>query len=287
MTETGLSGGESFVSLRSLPRPKASQSSPVVLLNDTFDIPEDSDSKIYRDSERDYGLNSGPAGRQTGRAAPVWYLRGGQFAATCSYAQVHHPRLSKNLCLFADPLAQSSWLTIDRNFPPDIEVSVVVDPVFYRYADGVEPAVKGDTKSSNWFALSIRGNGVVPNDEFFPLSSRGGAALLIRSNGWWEYYENGVRMVVGKVSATDWYRITMRVVGDQLEVRISDQVLNLDPTHPGAPRTLHGEAAVPTHNFVAFGVCNSPDLPGPTGRELSVVKSLQITAADRISQSTH
>jgi hypothetical protein len=128
---------------------------------------------------------------------------------------------------------------------------------------------------------------VVPNDEFVPLNSRVGAALLIRSNGGWQYIENGVRMVDGEVSATDWYRIQMRVVGDQLEVRVNDQVLNLDPTHPGAPRTLHGEAAVPTHNFVAFGVYNQPDLPGPTGRELSVVKSLQIIAVDRISQSTH
>jgi hypothetical protein len=258
------------------------------LLNDTFNNPEDSASKSNNDSERDYGLNSGPAGRQTGRAAPVWYLCGGQIAANCAFAQVHHPWLSENLCLFAEPATQSSWLTIDRNFPADIEVSVVVDPVFYRYADGDRHTpVKGDTKSFNWFALSIRGEGVVPNDEFFPLNSRVGAALLIRSNGGWQYIENGVRMVDGEVSATDWYRIQMRVVGDQLEVRVNDQVLNLDPTHPGAPRTLHGEAAVPTHNFVAFGVCNSPDLPGPTGRELSVVKSLQITAADRISQSTH
>jgi hypothetical protein len=283
-------GRQHFASLCNLPHRKTTQSLPVVLLNDTFDNLENSASKTYKGLKDPWGLNGGPASRQRGRMAPVWYLRGGQFARNAFFAQVpvDHPELSKSLCLFADDDVQAGWLKIDRLFPPDIEVTVVVDPVFYRNAGGIRPAhVKGDVKSSNWFALSVRGQGENADDGSFPLNGNAGAALLIRSNGGWDYIENGIRIANGQVPATDWYRIQMRVIGDQLEVRINDNAINLDPMRPSVPWTLRGEAANSTHNFLTFGVSNSRDPSDPTGREVSVVKSLTIVTADNKSQKDH
>jgi len=171
---------------------------------------------------------------------------------------------------------------IDCNFPSDVEYSVDVDPVAYRYD---QSHTKSDTTSGGWVALSVRGQGPQPDSPSLPIASNAGAVVLIRSNGHWEYWENGVLITAAATPVVDRYKVRMRNEGNRLEIFVNDVVLDLDPSGPATVRILQGLAAEPTHNFIGVGVHNDDGPPGERGRQVSVLYELRIKQIKAIPSS--
>jgi hypothetical protein len=220
--------------------------------------------------------------------APAWYVRGGAFSEGPFNAQVHHPMHPDGLCLFLQH-KQSGWLVLDRKFPADIELSAIVDPVAFRQINQPEP-VMGDITSKNWVALSVRGSSIEPDSAGLPNASNAGAVFLIRSNGGWNYFENGIQIAaqVGTGAGVDRYAVRMRVVGDRLDVFVNGKALDLDPNRPATTRVLQGKAADSSNAFIGVGAHNFDGPPEPIGRQVSVVYDLQVTgigSSDRALQS--
>ncbi len=249
-----------------------------LLLQDTFQNEADADKY---DFSGDYGLNFERFRRQTGRLASAgWYVRSGHLRDAPNYAQMHHAGHPDGLCLFAD-YGQVGCLVIDCNFPSNVEYLVDVDPVAYRY----DSDAKNDTTRGGWVALSVRGQGTQPDSPSLPIASNAGAVLVIRSNGGWEYWENGFLIRRAAMTAADRYKVRMRNEGNRLEIFVNDVVLDLDPSGPATVRILQGTAAEPTHNFIGIGVHNDDGPPGERGRQVSVLYELRIKQIKTIPSS--
>jgi hypothetical protein len=245
-----------------------------LLLRDTYDNP--ADSNAFDDG----GLNHYLRERQFGLCRPVSYLRGGDFADRIALAQVAHPVCLGKLSLFTNH-GSSGWLVLDRIFVRDIVVSATLDPVAMRLADQslVPKAAIGDLTSENWMALAVRGAGIRSDRKELPLASDAGAVIRVQSNGNWDYFENGMPIAHGRVSPAHPYAVVMRALGDQLEISINGDLLDLDPNGAGTTRALRGQAAETRGNFVSLGAGSALTPADSTEIDLNSVDDLTIIEA--------
>jgi hypothetical protein len=254
---------------------EVSQPSPRLLFCDTFGNQADSAGFA------DFGLNQYLLERQFGLCRPVIYLRGGDFANRKPLAQVGHPACPGKLSLFTD-CGNAGWVVLDRMFRRDVVVSADIDPVALRSLDQkalVPETAIGDRRNENWMALGVRGWGFSFDHREIPLASDAGAVIRVRSNGKWDYFENGAPTVHGHVSPAHPYSVVMRVLGDQLEIAINGLVLDLDPTGIGTARTLRGQATENKGNCISIGAGNVLAPAVATGIDINIVDNLTITEA--------
>jgi hypothetical protein len=250
-----------------------SRHTPTVFLADTFH--NQNVSTRYKDFDG-WGLNEGLSLRQTGSYGSVCYLRGGDFADMRQKVQVCHPNWPNTLTFHADT-GDAGWVVLGRSFPHDTTVSATLDPVASREAGGNRSSpTQGDRASINWIAVGVRGDSVMIDNRVLPDAKNSGAVLLVRSNGGWEYFENGIRIAEERVSASNRYQVVLRVLGTQLLAAINKEPLNLDPGKPGYVHQMAGLAATTANNYVSIGVNHSPLPSEPTGIECSTVENLTI-----------
>jgi hypothetical protein len=256
---------------------------PTTILKDTFD------NRMPSNRYGDQGLNQELSRRQTGLCRGTSYWCGGDFFGRLqNRIQVNNPLCPGKLAISAD-YGQAGWVSLNCNFQRNISVSAELTPVAVHWPDKSKPAdfTRDNVKSSNWIALAIRCAGMQPTPSLLPLSQDAGAAIVVRANGRWEYFENGRRIAVGNVPASSSYRVFMQTLGDQLEVRVNDAPLALDVKGPLGIRTLDGWAATTDDNYIAIGVsnavslgsCNEASRFDPSGRDLHTVGNLTILKA--------
>jgi hypothetical protein len=167
---------------------------------------------------------------------------------------------------------QNAYVILRRNFEPDVDVSLTVDPVV------------GDTTSPNWTSISLRGQSDEQLDQTVPLSPTSGVSLLVKSDGSWAVITNGAftgeqDVVRGQVDPASAYEILLRVENDQLSGMINGVSL-LNGTRNGQVIeviTLDG-AAAGEDNYIAISAFTAPAPEAPLGapKEWHSVDDLRI-----------
>lgn len=230
----------------------------VVLFEDTYD--SEQPSSAYGGNppgSGDYGVNQELSIRQAGTVVvavgSVSYNRRTSGAhGGSSNTQVNHTQVPEALG-FAVSNRQNPYVILQRNFEPDVDLSLIVDPVL------------DDTGSGNWTSISLRGQSDAHVGSTVPLSPTSGVSLLIKSDGSWAVLTNGTfvgeaDVVRGQVAAAAAYEVLLQVQGDQLSGTINGVSL-LTGTRDGqaiAGITLDG-AAAGEDNYIAVSAYSAPD----------------------------
>ena len=248
-----------------------------ILLEDSYNNTQTSSSYVGDPAgSGDYGVNQELLLRQAGTvvvsAGPVSYNRRTSGAhGGPSNTQVNPTPLPESLG-FAVNDYQNAYVILRRNFQPDVDVSLTVDPVV------------GDTTSPNWTSISLRGQSDVHPDHTVPLSPTSGVSLLVKSDGTWAVLTNGMfagemDVIRGQVTVASAYRVVLRVEEDQLSGTINGVSL-LTGTRDGQAIegiTLDG-AAAGEDNYIAVSAYTAPVAEAPLGapKEWHSVDDLKI-----------
>lgn len=203
-----------------------------LLLLDTFDNSQYANSY----AGNDYGLNKELTTRQSGAYAGTIYNVGGNYTGDASQTQVNTNGFGSTLLAQAYTGA-AGWLSLNQDFGKNATVSLTVRPITQDEASS--------NTSTYWAAVGILGADSSPNNITLPVASDVGASLLIRSNGEWQYFENGSFVTSGSASAANTYDMALSVNAGVLTAKIGE---NTVLTH-----TLTGAAATRTVNYVSLG----------------------------------
>ena len=266
--------GNPDIFTRQMPEPP-----PVILFCDTFG--NLTDSSTYGFADR-YGLNKELLERQSGTCRPVSYVRGGDYEESQAMVQVGHAVCPGKLSLFADH-EQAGWVTLNRNFPRNVEVSVDLDPDALRCVDKsrVPRTLPADSNNNNWLALGIRCQGIWLDHRELPLASNSGTVFQIRSNGKWTYFENGKAISKGQVSHAHLYHVVMCVSNNLVNIHLNGCAIDLDVNAPGTARTLQGPLSKTNDNFISIGVCCEDAVAPAGGTDLNSVDNLTVRTPSR------
>lgn len=252
---------------------------PRVLLRDTFDSQEFSTAF----APGDYGLNGCLAARQSGLYEHIYYISGGVCGQNPCRAQVNHTACPGKLCFFMSH-GDAGWVELNCNFPRNLLVSVELDPDVMRCLSNgaLLKTVKDDRSSKSWMALGVLGRSARFDRNELPRASDAGAVLLVQSNGQWKYHENGIQIADGRVPSARPYRVTMRVLGRELDIQLNGTALMLGPNRSGTVRMLTGLAANTGDHFVSIGAGNVDIGAGSQDAlDLSSADNLTVTEARR------
>ena len=75
----------------------------------------------------------------------------------------------------------------------------------------------------------------------------------MRSNGGWQYFENGTMIADGSIPAVNRYRVVMCVSHARLDIQVNGNMLDVNGNEPGTGGTPRGSAAETANNYISLG----------------------------------